>query len=319
MKARLFETHYSAIGTARAAVEEAAPSVAELDEERLNALFSQIGSDLLAKLGAPFALEFRQCPADPPLRRRREMRVQIQPSVIAITLFRVFLKTEDSRWKLDRMILVLALLGLAAPSREGADLDIACSLTDIAKDDCAGFSGNGENCLLMPDPPFVASGGYLGFRDRVDNCFIPFMERRSGLVWRGATSGGPTSPGSAPGARPFSWLQRLDVCHQLITGPNKENCDVGISDSGHVAEAHLLAAIDDAGLRRPRLEKIEFMKFKMALDIDGHSNAWSGLFENFLMGCCVLKVGSPRNYRQWYYPRMTAWEHYVPIASDLRV
>ena len=54
-----------------------------------------------------------------------------------------------------------------------------------------------------------------------------------------------------------------------------------------------------------------------AIDIDGYTNAWSGLFVRLLMGCCVLKVESPTGHRQWYYPRMEAWRHYIPVAADL--
>jgi hypothetical protein len=102
----------------------------------------------------------------------------------------------------------------------------------------------------------------------------------------------------------------------LNAGRNAAHCDVGISDS-NIHDAKCLRAIDEAGLRKPRIEKMEFVNFKLALDIDGHSNAWSGLFLNLLMGCCTVKVGSPRQFRQWYYPKMQAWEHYVPVASDL--
>ena len=35
------------------------------------------------------------------------------------------------------------------------------------------------------------------------------------------------------------------------------------------------------------------------------------------LGCCVLKVKSRHGYRQWYYDRLKAWEHYVPVQSDL--
>ena len=35
------------------------------------------------------------------------------------------------------------------------------------------------------------------------------------------------------------------------------------------------------------------------------------------MGCCVLKVASPRNYRQWYYDDLKPWTHFVPVKADL--
>jgi len=41
------------------------------------------------------------------------------------------------------------------------------------------------------------------------------------------------------------------------------------------------------------------------------------LFTRLLIGCCVLKVGSPRGFRQWYYDDLEPWVHYVPVKADL--
>ncbi len=57
---------------------------------------------------------------------------------------------------------------------------------------------------------------------------------------------------------------------------------------------------------------------KFAVDIDGHTNAWSNLLERFhLGGCCVLKVESQFDYRQWYYGRLVPFETHVPVKADL--
>ena len=56
---------------------------------------------------------------------------------------------------------------------------------------------------------------------------------------------------------------------------------------------------------------------RYAIDTDGYTNAWSGLFVRLLMGCCVFKVASPTGHRQWYYHRLEPWHHYVPVCADL--
>jgi hypothetical protein len=56
---------------------------------------------------------------------------------------------------------------------------------------------------------------------------------------------------------------------------------------------------------------------RYAIDVDGNTNAWSNLFTRLLLGCCVLKVGSPRGFRQWYYGDLRPFEHFVPVAADL--
>ena len=55
-------------------------------------------------------------------------------------------------------------------------------------------------------------------------------------------------------------------------------------------------------------------KFKYHLDIDGNSNAWSGLFSKLLSGGLVFKIDS--EYSQWYYDRLLPWKHYIPISTD---
>jgi hypothetical protein len=60
-----------------------------------------------------------------------------------------------------------------------------------------------------------------------------------------------------------------------------------------------------------------WLQRQFAIDIDGYANAFSNFFLRLLYGCCVLKVASPRGFRQWYYDRLVPWVHYVPVAADL--
>ncbi len=57
--------------------------------------------------------------------------------------------------------------------------------------------------------------------------------------------------------------------------------------------------------------------YKFALDVDGHTNAWSNFFARLRLGCCVLKIQSARGYRQWYYDRLKPWHHYLPVRADM--
>jgi len=61
----------------------------------------------------------------------------------------------------------------------------------------------------------------------------------------------------------------------------------------------------------------EFQKWRYQIDIDGNTNSWPGLFTKLLSGSTVLKVASPRGYRQWYYRKLVPWINFVPVASDL--
>ena len=75
--------------------------------------------------------------------------------------------------------------------------------------------------------------------------------------------------------------------------------------------------LDKAGVLGDRVPEHSWLNNQFAIDIDGNANAFTNFFIRLLFGCCVLKVASPLNFRQWYYDRLKPWVHFVPVASDL--
>jgi hypothetical protein len=61
----------------------------------------------------------------------------------------------------------------------------------------------------------------------------------------------------------------------------------------------------------------EWARRRFAIDVDGNTNAWSNLFQRLLLGCCVIKIGSEGNFRQWYYGDLVPWRHFVPVKPDM--
>ena len=59
------------------------------------------------------------------------------------------------------------------------------------------------------------------------------------------------------------------------------------------------------------------VSYKGQIDIDGNANAWSGLYWKLRSNSVVLKVASPKQHKQWYYDRLIAWKHYIPVRSHL--
>ena len=59
------------------------------------------------------------------------------------------------------------------------------------------------------------------------------------------------------------------------------------------------------------------VSYKGQIDVDGNANAWSGLYWKLRSNSVVLKVASPKQHKQWYYDRLIAWKHYLPVKSDL--
>jgi hypothetical protein len=159
---------------------------------------------------------------------------------------------------------------------------------------------------LIPDAYYVAERGYanlhtLGLR-------TPAWSRRSAtLAWRGSVTG--QGPFAAPEDIPR--IKLALACRDMA---GVDVALIGVHETMGDVLPGLADFVRREGLLAPRWPKQNFCYYRYALDIDGHANAW-GLLEKLILGCCVLKVAT--SLEQWFYPRMHAWEHYVPVAADL--
>ncbi len=159
---------------------------------------------------------------------------------------------------------------------------------------------------LIPDVYYLDTDGYAHLRHY--GLWAPDWTVRSrDLVWRGSVTGRSPSvdPLDIPRVR-LAWLCR-----------DRAGCNVGligVHETMPEPREPLQAFIAAERLRAQAWRPHEFAYHRLVVDIDGHANAW-GLLEKLILGCCVLKVATP--YEQWFYPRLHAWEHYVPIAADL--
>ncbi len=204
--------------------------------------------------------------------------------------------------------------------RQGAGDGAAfiCELGDNGEFPTISFSSRHERSCQVPDPDFFESHGYEVLRRDIDTHFVPWEAREADIFWRGSSTGlrrfAPPPEGQPDD---FGWLQRLSLCEKVRRSPLRAFYDVGLTSIVHVPEPHLVERIKEADFLRPPVPRLDFMRHKGIIVIDGHSNAWSALFAALLMGSCVLKVDSERGYRQWYYEHLRPWEHYVPVAADL--
>jgi hypothetical protein len=62
------------------------------------------------------------------------------------------------------------------------------------------------------------------------------------------------------------------------------------------------------------IERSEMVKYKYILDIDGHGSTWDATAWKLNSGSVILKTDSC--WKQWFYHKYKAWEHYVPVADD---
>ncbi len=118
-------------------------------------------------------------------------------------------------------------------------------------------------------------------------------------------------------SRSIHWrlLPRARLCQ--IGREHRGLINAGLTSVVQMPDAHAEDEVRASGLMADYLPITEFSKFRYQIDIDGNTSSWPGLFQKLLTGCPVLKVASPRGFRQWYYERLKPWINFVPVATDM--
>lgn len=173
-----------------------------------------------------------------------------------------------------------------------------------------------SQALLVVDDYYVAHRGYAALRAEVDASWIPWDQREATIFWRGSTTG---IRGAIPEEHDWNWrwLPRLNLCDVAQKSHLRDRFNIGIINTVQIDNVRATDAILASGFMRPGIPRLDFLKFRYLMDIDGNANAWNGFFGALLMGACIFKVQSPHGFRQWYYDRLIPGIHYLPIKPDL--
>lgn len=159
---------------------------------------------------------------------------------------------------------------------------------------------------LIPDPYYTGSDGFAHLYAHALR--LPAWARRGAdVAWRGSVTG----KGDFHHPADIPRVRLAQLCRDIAGTDVKL---IGVHETMEFPREPLNAFLRDEHLLGDKWRLEAFALSRFAIDIDGHANAW-GLLEKLILGCCVLKVATP--YEQWFYPRLHAWEHYVPVAADL--
>jgi Glycosyl transferase family 90 len=213
------------------------------------------------------------------------------------------------------LLMVIAEMISQAPDVRS---EFVFEIGDTGSLDQVSFNSSHPGACLILDHQFAASNGYADFRSLCASAMVDWEARIPQVFWRGSTTGIRSHPAPGPGeADDLSWLPRLRFCKLVQSEGLQELCDVGVGAIVQIPEPHLIDRIERSGIVRARTAREYSMRYRGAFDIDGNANAWSGLFCSLLGASCVLKVGSPQGFRQWYYSGLHPWVHFIPVRSDL--
>lgn len=232
-------------------------------------------------------------------------------SGIAVALDIAAATTQPAVYRMlyARVPAMLGVFARTSPVVRAAAADVSDGY-DVRPGELA-FCSNRDDAILVPDPLFVNSDGYAEFR-RVA-LSLPWARRRDTVLWRGTSTGAGQVTTETMAADDRRLRPRVRMCLMLRAVPGT---DVKIR------KTELVSAVDRQRLVRhgvvgSKIRQSDWGRYKFAVDIDGHTNAWSNFFVRLLLGCCVLKVQSEHGFRQWYYDRLTPWRHYVPVNADM--
>ncbi|HKX55237.1 MAG TPA: glycosyl transferase family 90, partial [Xanthomonadales bacterium] len=236
--------------------------------------------------------------------------IRVREHRIALIIARGVERSRVYWYLFDRLPSVLYLARLT-----GKNVDFVADVSDghMGYTNVLGFSTNQDSVCLIPDPDFFNSRGYADVRDRE----APgWSERKAEIIWRGSPNGQGLIANSTMSADDESLIQRVRMC-LLLRGQVGIDARLVVSDRTEDLRSEDARLLQQAGLVGQAIDRSEWWQRRFAIDTDGYTNAWSGLFVRLLMGCCVLKVASPTSHRQWYYHRLQPWQHYIPVAADL--
>lgn len=169
---------------------------------------------------------------------------------------------------------------------------------------------------LVVDDYYIRHRGYGSLKNEIDAAWVPWERREAKVFWRGSTTG---IQGRIPQADAWHWrwLPRLYLCDVASRSHLRDRLDMGVINTVQINDPRAREAVVASGFMRPSAPRMDFLKYRYVMDIDGNANAWNGFFGALLMGSCVLKVRSPHGFRQWYYDRLIPGVHYLSINPDL--
>jgi hypothetical protein len=212
-------------------------------------------------------------------------------------------------------------------SREGAAMLPVLSQSSIPGHFADLMIPTQDDVLLATGKSFINKAAAPMLRpERDPACVTEWRRKAATAVFRGAGTGAGTDA-----ARNQRYALAL-VSSRAARNPayNDRNAvdgvpflDAGITSFNARPKKTLNAPLSIADPRRlgiatvPPLDACAQSKFKYSLYVDGHAFAFR-LLRVMLTGSVVLYVQSHYDFAGWYGSLLVPWEHYVPVAADLR-
>jgi len=213
--------------------------------------------------------------------------------------------------RFDVFVLISDMVYVSAPART----EFVEFLRHVPFLRCDWLEGDpvSSNALMMPDL-WLQHRGYGDEVIGIDRAAarLPFERRKEIIKWRGGLSG----PGY-PDVDNCLDFPRYRLLLQALRHPD-------VIDARLTHYDNLAASPSGDALRQrlewwfggvaPAIPAADFTAYKYLISIDGVAASWKRVATILWTGSVLLMQ---HRWRQFFYPGLVAWEHYVPIADDL--
>jgi hypothetical protein len=201
--------------------------------------------------------------------------------------------------KLNELV-VLPDVDFILSLEDGFDANLGVPLFVYAK------SKDASSLVLMPD--FKALTGYPRLRRAIEqgNQKQPWETKVAKAFWRGITTGSWLTA--------LNWDQVARVKLAILASSNPDKIDARLSGVVQ-CDPEIPALLRAKGLIDKNRSRVDHLKYKYLVDVDGNSCSFERYFWLLLSNSVVLKQMTPNI--QWYYRGLKPYEHFIPVKRDL--
>lgn len=211
---------------------------------------------------------------------------------------------------ISRFVAILAIIRNFSNRNEVAGKTVLCSVGDSDGDmPILAFSSRKHSEFLIPDPYFILTRSYEEERAAFDSGWLDYAARDPRFYWRGAPSGLGKYEDQFES-------QRVKLVLMANRGRHREDLNVKFANNSGLNH-DVCSELEKASGFSPFEDQMEIARYRYNIDVDGVSSSWTGFFLKLLAGGTVVKIKSDQGFRQWYYPELKPWVHYVEVAEDL--
>lgn len=170
-----------------------------------------------------------------------------------------------------------------------------------------------SHALAIPD--FTLQDARYGREiEKIDEAAVrmPFRAREALIKWRGRLTGPDYPDADNCRAFPRYHLLRLAAAHPSVLDARITHYDnFPDTAAGRTLRQELDALL---GGEAPEMPPEDFVRYRYLVSTDGVASTWKRVANVLWTGSVLLMQ---HRWRQYFYPGLVAWEHYVPVADDL--